>query len=33
VRKKSMTWDVLLAWLEAPQLTGKRGRSTAGPSH
>ena len=28
-----MTWDVLLAWLEAPQLTNKRGRSTAGPSH
>jgi hypothetical protein len=32
-RRELWTWDVLLAWLGTPQLTSKRGRSTAGPSH
>jgi hypothetical protein len=32
-RTKTGSWGVLLAWLKAPQLTGKPSRSTAGPSH
>ena len=32
-RRKTVTWDVLLARLGAPQLTRKRGRSTAGSPH
>jgi len=29
----TVIWNVLLVWLEAPQLTNKRGRNTTRPSY